>query len=277
MRRTALAAAICIAAVATAGLTGCQSGKDKADDKPSKAQQAGQSSKQSQSGKPKEPFAGLTPEEIVDRALKATTGASSLRVTGDVPDDESKGTIRIDMALNKKNECAGTLGMNGQGKADLIKTGDTVYMKYDEEFLRAQSEGESKAEADAVVTMLAGKWTKMSAKGADAKDIAGFCDLDAVLDDAESMDGDAAPGGADATITRGGTTKVDGVPALVLNAKDGKDRYTLYVATEGKPYLLRMDSKSADDPGNIAFTDFDEPVPVEAPTGNIVDLDALGG
>jgi hypothetical protein len=276
MRRTALAA-LCLAAVATAGLTGCQSGQDKADHKPRKAQQTGQSNKSSQSGKPKDPFAGLTPEEITDRALTATTGAASLRMKGDIPDDESKGTIQMDMALNKKEECAGTLGMNGQGKADLIKTGDTVYMKYDEAFLRAQSEGESKAEADAAVAMLAGKWTKMSAKGADAKDIAGFCDLDAVLGDAEDVNADASPGGEGATITRGATTKVDGAPALVLHAKEGKDRYTLYVATEGKPYLLRMDSESADDPGTVTFSDFDEPVPAQAPTGNIVDLDALTG
>lgn len=276
MRRTALAA-LCLAAAATVGVAGCQSGQDKADSKPSKARQAGQSGKPSQSGKPEGPFAGLSPEEIADRALTATTDASSLRMKGDIPDDESKGTIRMDMALNKKNECAGTLGMGGQGKADLIKTGDTVYMKYDEAFLRAQSEGESKADADAAVAMLAGKWTRMSAKGADAKDIAGFCDLDAVLGGAEDLNADASPGGENATVTRGGTATVDGVPALVLHAKDGKDSYTLYVATRGKPYLLRMDSKSADDPGTITFSDFDEPVPARKPTGNVVDLDALTG
>lgn len=249
MRRTALAA-LCLAAVATAGLTGCQSGQDKAD------------------SKPKEPFAGLTGGEIADRALKATTGASSLRMKGDVADDESDGTIRIDMALNRSGECAGTMSMGGQGKADLIKTGATLYMKYDEAFLRAQSDGESKSDTDAAVAMLAGKWTKMAVKGQDAKDIAGFCDLDSVLGGAQDSDSDA---------TRGRTTQVDGVPAIVLHEKDGKDRYTLYVATKGKPYLLRVDSESAKDPMGITFTDYQQPVPAKRPAGKILDLDAMGG
>ena len=248
MRRTALAA-LCLAAAATAGLTGCLSGENKAD------------------SKPKGPFAGLTGGEIADRAVKATTGANSLRMKGDVPDDEDGGTIGIDMALNKKGECAGTMSMAGQGKADLIKTGDTVYMKYDEAFLRAQGKGDSKADTDAVVNMLAGKWTKMSATGSDAKDIAGFCDLDSVLADAENVNSDA---------TRGKTTTIDGTPAIVLHEKDGKDRYTLYVATEGKPYLLRVDSTSAKDPGTITFSEYDKPVAADKPAGQILDLDVLG-
>ncbi|MER5909272.1 hypothetical protein ABT124_01915 [Streptomyces sp. NPDC001982] len=249
MRRTAFAA-LFLAAAATAGLTGCLPGQDKAD------------------SEPKGPFAGLSGGEITDRAVKATTAASSLRMKGDVPDDESGGTIRIDMALDKKGDCAGTMSVGGQGKADLIKTGDTVYMKYDEAFLRAQSKGEPKADTDAAVAMLAGKWTKMAAKGQDAKDIAGFCDLDSVLGGAEDVNSDA---------TRGKTTTVDGTPALVLHEKDGKDRYTLYVATEGKPYLLRIDSTSAEDPGSLTFSDYDEPVPAKKPAGKVIDLDALGG
>jgi hypothetical protein len=248
MRRTALAA-LCLATAATAGLTGCLPGLNKADDKP------------------KGPFAGLSGGEIADRSVKATTGATSLRMKGDVSDDESNGTILIDMALNKKGECAGTMSMDGQGKADLIKNGDTVYMKYDEAFLRAQGKGESKADTDAVVAMMAGKWTKMSAKGKDAKDIASFCDLDTVLAGAEDVNSDA---------NRGATTTVDGTPAIVLHEKEGQDRYTLYVATEGKPYILKVTSTSKKDPGTIAFTDYEKPVPAAAPQGKVLDLDKLG-
>ncbi|MET7732800.1 hypothetical protein ABZT02_15720 [Streptomyces sp. NPDC005402] len=264
MRRTALAA-LCIAAAATAGLTGCQPGQDKADTSSSA------SGASAGSGKPpakKEPFAGLTGGEIADRATKATTGATSLRMKGDIPDDESGATISLDVLLNKKGECAGTIGMGGKGKADLIKTGDVVYMKFDEAFLREQSEGESKADTDAAVAMLAGKWTKSKATGADAKEFEGFCDLGSVLDGAEDTDSDAS---------RGKTATVGGVPAITLHEKDGKDRYTLYVATQGKPYLLRIDSTAGADQGSVTFSDFDEPVPSQKPAGDILDLDALGG
>ncbi|MBZ3908624.1 MULTISPECIES: hypothetical protein [Streptomyces] len=239
--RTALAA-LCVAAAATFSLTGCLPGDDKADG----------------------PFAGLTGGEIADKAVKATAEADSLRMKGEMQDESAGGTVRMDMAMNKKGDCAGTLSMNGEGEAELIKVGDTLYMKYDEAFLRAQSKDSSKEEADMVVDMLAGKWTKTSAKAADSKDIAGFCDLDTVLADFEDVNSDA---------TRGKTTETGGTPAIVLDEKDGKDRYTLYVATEGKPYLLRVVSKSAKEPGDLTFTDFDKPVPAEAPKGKVIDLD----
>ncbi|MEU1009643.1 hypothetical protein ACIP4Y_18265 [Streptomyces sp. NPDC088810] len=250
MRRTALAA-LCLAATATAGLTtGCLPGQDSAD------------------SKPKGPFAGLSGGEIAERAMKATTGAPSVRLKGRITDDESKGTIDIDMALNGKGECAGTLSMDGQGKAELIRTGSTVYMRYDEKFLRAQSEGESKEDTDAAVDMLAGKWTKMAMKGQDAKDLASFCDLNSVLGDVN--DGDSAD------TARGKTTRIDGTPAIALHEKDGKERYTAYVATEGKPYLLRIDTASgAKQPEHLSFVEYGKPVPAQKPAGKIIDLDAL--
>ncbi|MDH6489549.1 hypothetical protein [Streptomyces sp. SAI-127] len=264
MRRTALAA-LCIAAAATAGLTGCQPGQDKAD---SRTSTSSASAERGKSAAKKEPFAGLTGGDIADRATKATTGASSLRMKGAIPDDESGGTISLDVLLNKKGECAGTIGMGGKGKAELIKTGDIVYMKFNEALLREQSEGESKADTDAAVAMLAGKWTKTKATGQDAKEFEDFCDLGAVLDGAEDSNSDAS---------RGSTATVDGAPAITLHEKDGKDRYTLYVATEGKPYLLRIDSTAGADQGSVTFSDFDEPVPAKKPAGEILDLDALGG
>lgn len=273
MRRTTLAA-LCLATVTVAGVAGCLPGDNKAADKPTDkpADKSAGKTAGNAAAKPKGPFDGLTGGEIAERALAATSGASSLRMTGDVPDDESGGTIRIDMALDKRGECAGTMSMNGEGKADLVKTGTTLYMRYDEKFLRAQSEGSSKEETDGVVAMLAGKWTKMAATGADAKDIAGFCDLDSVLADFKDTGS-----GAGAGVTRGTTTTLDGVPAVAVTEKDGKDTYTMYVAGEGKPHILRLDSKSAKDPGTITLSDYDKPVAARKPTGEILDLDALGG
>ncbi|MGW0706061.1 hypothetical protein ACWD4G_08870 [Streptomyces sp. NPDC002643] len=242
MRRTALAA-LCIAAAATVSLTGCLPGSE-----------------------PKEegPFAGMTGGEIADKSVKATSGAESLRMKGEIQDDSAGGAVQLDMALNKKGDCAGTMSMGGEGKAELVKVGDTLYMKYDEAFLRAQSKGSSEEETDMVVEMLAGKWTKTSATAEDSEDIAGFCDLDTVLADFDDVNSDA---------TRGKTTTVDGTPAIVLDERDGKDRYTLYVATEGEPYLLRVVSKTAKEPGDITFTDYNKPVPAEAPKGKVIDLD----
>ncbi|GGV50030.1 hypothetical protein [Streptomyces griseoflavus] len=265
MRRTALAA-LALAAVTATGLTGCAGGDKESTGSP--ADRAGQSTAKEpkSSPKPEEPFAGLTGGQIAEKAFAATTAAPSLRMKGSVPDDASGGAIEVDMALDKRGECAGTMGMDGQGEAELIKTGDTVYLRYDEKFLRAQSEGEPRGEVDAAVALLAGKWMKTSATGADAEDLAGFCDLGEVLGGAEKGDADAA---------RGAVTTIDGTPAITLTAQDGEDRFTLYVATEGEPYLLRLDSASATDPGTLSFTDYGTPVAAKKPTGEILDLDTL--
>ncbi|KFG75119.1 hypothetical protein [Streptomyces mutabilis] len=255
--------ALFLAAVATASLTGCQSGQDDT---------GGTDAASTGSAPPSaEPFAGLSAAEISERAFEATTGARSLRMTGDVPDEESGGTIRIDLALDRKGECAGTMSMNGQGEAELIKTGDTVYLKYDERFLRAQSEGQPQADTEALVSLLAGRWTKMSATGPDAKDMTTFCDLDTMLDGAHDG-GDGEP-----TVTRGKATTVDGTPAITLRETDGPDRSTLYIASEGEPYLLRYEDESETGAGALTFGDYDEPVPADAPTGDVIDLDTMNG
>lgn len=293
-RRTTFTA-LFLAAMATASLTGCQSGQDgsgraggsdgtgatasasstasgqKADaDKDTNSEKSPSASASASASA--EPFAGLSADEISDRALEATTGARSLRMTGDVPDEESGGTIRIDLALDREGECAGTMSMDGQGEAELIKTGDAVYMKYDERFLRAQSKGEPQADTEALVSLLAGRWTKMSATGPDAKDMTSFCDLDSMLND---TDGDADD--SDPVLTRGEATTVDGTPVLVLWETDGADRSKLYIASEGKPYLVRFESKSENDAGTLTFSDYDEPVPADAPTGDVIDLEAMNG
>ncbi|WP_226030401.1 hypothetical protein [Streptomyces hyderabadensis] len=292
-RRTALTALL-LAAGATACLTGCQSGQDgdsASDGTARSAASSGGSATTSPSASAPgstaspaatsasasapasgEPFAGLTAEEISERALKATTGARSLRMTGSVPDEESGNTIKIDIALDRRGDCAGTMGMDGQGEAELIKTGDTLYLKYDERFLRAQSKGQPQADTEAVVSLLAGQWTSMSAGGADAKEMAGFCDLDKLLEDAGG-DGDDGP----TKVTRGKATTVDGTPAFTLHETDGSERSTVYIATEGKPYLLRFESGSEREPGALSFTGYDEPVPAQKPSGEIIDLDDLGG
>ncbi|MGW0461053.1 hypothetical protein [Streptomyces tendae] len=277
--RTALAALL-LAAGATACLTGCRSGQDDtssgdttrpAESTASAASaQSASASPSASTPTPKEPFTGLTGAQISERALKATTQARSLRMSGTVPDEESGGTIKIDIALDRRGDCAGTMGMNGQGEAELIKTGDTLYLKYDERFLRAQSKGEPQADTEALVSLLAGRWTKMSAGGADAKEMAGFCDLDKLLENAGDSNDDTPT-----TVTRGKATTVDGTPAFTLYEADGSERNTVYVATEGKPYLLRFESGSKQEPGALSFTGYDEPVPAESPSGEVLDLDGM--
>ncbi|MEU5897746.1 MULTISPECIES: hypothetical protein [Streptomyces] len=251
LRRTAAVAAALVAA--TVGLTACgsESGKDK----------------------PKEPFAGMSGTEIVDKAVEATKGATSLRLVGDIDDDET-GRMKMDLALDTSGKCAGTMATADEGSFDLIVPGNgTVYMKYDEKFLRAQSKGEPADQTAAAVEMLADRWSKTKASGADAKDIAGMCDLDDLLAEFE--------GEINSNARRGATTELDGTPAIRIDAHDAEEKYTIYVATEGKPYLLKIidaeAKKTGPGPEHITFSKYDKPVKTTPPAGKVIDLDKLGG
>ncbi|MFI1679234.1 hypothetical protein [Streptomyces sp. NPDC020607] len=258
LRRTAAVAAALVAA--TVGLTACGT----------------ESGKASGSGKPKEPFAGMSGTEIVDKAVEATKGATSLRLAGGIDDDET-GRMKMDLALDTSGKCAGTMSMADEGSFDLIVPGNgTVYMKYDEKFLRSQSKGEPEDQTAAAVEMLADRWSKTKASGADAKDIAGMCDLDDLLKEFE--------GEINSNARRGATTELDGTPAIKIDAHDAEEKYTIYVATEGKPYLLKITDAEATKsagaektaPEHLTFSEYDKPVKTTPPAGKVIDLDKLG-
>ncbi|MFD9908773.1 hypothetical protein [Streptomyces sp. NPDC059063] len=251
-RRTAFAA-LCIATAATVTLTACGGDSDKDGKKTGKATES------------KAPFAGLSGPDIVAKSVKATTGAKSLTLKGSTPDGQGS-VVDMDIALSTRGECVGTLSVGGQGQLDLIGNRTSVYMRPDAEFIRTDAKGESKEDTKAAVDTMADRWSKMSAKSSDAKDLAVFCDLDTILGEFK---------GVDSTARRGKETTVDGTPALTLHESEGKDRYTIYVATEGKPYLLKVVNETAKKPETLTFTDYDKPVKATAPKGDVLDLDKL--
>ncbi|MET9483268.1 hypothetical protein [Streptomyces sp. NPDC006638] len=259
-RRGALAA-LCAAAVLTLPACGTGTGGDNGP-----AKKATKSTKTAKATKKPAPFADQSGPEVLDRAFAATRAATSLTLKADMPDPE--GRVAVDVALDKKGDCAGTMSMNGQGTVTLTKTGQTVYMKYDEELLRSQGKGQPKAEVDAAVDMLADRWIKADAKEPDAKDLVGFCDLDELLSAFE---------GGDSVARKGPASTVDGQPALTLTETDGSSDYTVHVAAAGKPYLLKIVWTGKEE-GTMAFSEFDRPVAAQVPADkDVVDLANLDG
>jgi predicted small secreted protein len=211
------------------------------------------------------PFAGEGDGgDLATKAIKANRAATSFTVKGNISDPD-EGNVTVDLAVDHKGDCKGTVGLGGQGSMDLVKTGKTVYMSYDEKLLRAQSKGESKADTDAAVKMLVGHWVKSTSSDPDVKDLASMCDIDELL-------GTFDP--TDTAADKGEDTTVDGQKAATLTEKDGKETYTMYVATEGTPYLLKMGIAGGDQPSMLTFSGFDKPVGATAPAKkDIVDLD----
>jgi hypothetical protein len=89
------------------------------------------------------------------------------------------------------------------------------------------------------------------------------------------------PFGSFGKATKGDPTKVDGSPAipLVVTDKAHKDStYTFYVATEGKPYLLKVVYKGSDFRSTTSFSAFDKPLDVRAPAkADVLDMSSLTG
>lgn len=145
------------------------------------------------------------------------------------------------------------------------KTGDTVYTKLDEALLREQSKGEPKADVDAAVELIAGRWMESKASDPDTEDSIEFCDLKGLLKEFEAGDNAAR---------KKGPTKVAGKPALRLTEKEGAETFTIDVSAEGAPYILRVASRGGEEPMTMNLSEFDVPVVAEKPAAkDIVDLE----
>ncbi|MFF9499186.1 hypothetical protein [Streptomyces sp. NPDC014656] len=238
-------AAICLTVVA--GVTGCGKGDDK----------------------PADPFAGLSADDIADKAIEATKNVTALRVKGSFADEGE--TMTVDMAVDDKNNCKGSMENPKGGKAEIIGTGDAAYMKGDDAFWKSTMGGEdsSAEETGAISTLLKGRWMKTPA-GDESP--AAFCDLKSITKD---MDEDTPRKG----LTREADADVDGTPVAVLKGKPEKDGETptFYVAKDSaKPYILRVVTTGGDEPGTVDLSDFDKPVDAAAPPADqVMDMEAL--
>ncbi|MFI8367280.1 hypothetical protein [Streptomyces sp. NPDC085466] len=244
-RKLWAATTICLTAVV--GLTGCGKGDDKAAD----------------------PFAGLSADAIADKAVEATKNVTALHMNGSGTNDGEEMTL--DFAVDDKGNCKGSMEAPKGGKAEVIGTGGTSYMKGDDAFWKSSGgeEGSSAEEAGAISTLLNGRWMKMPA-GEDGP--AAFCDLKSITKD---MDEETPRKG----MTREADADVDGTAAVVLKGKPEKngETSTFYVAKDSaKPYILRVVTTGGEEPGTVTLSDFDKPVEVTAPPADqVVDMEQL--
>lgn len=209
------------------------------------------------------PFAGLSGPQIANKAIKT---ADSLTLDANLK--MADGQMKAFMALDTKGQCAGTITMGPTGTMELIKTGKDAYMRFDEAFLREQNKGGSPEETEAALKMLKGRWLKTDVTDPEAKEGLEMCELGTMLNEFETGINFAK---------RGEETTVNGKKALTLTEKDGDTTYKIYVATEGEPYLLKIEQKGGEEPGTMSFTDYNKPVPAKKPAAkDILDLDKLG-
>jgi hypothetical protein len=77
-------------------------------------------------------------------------------------------------------------------------------------------------------------------------------------------------------VTKGKPKTIDGKQAITLTSGTSSDEGALYVATEGEPYPLRIESTKGE--GKVDFTGYGDPVKIEAPPSDlVVDVTKLPG
>ena len=248
LRRNALAA---LCAALAVGLTGCASTDGGSGAAGTKAEAA---------ATPKPGLADLSAQRISDRAFAAMRSTTSLTMSLDGIVDGEPTTFR--MAIDTASDCVGEMSVDG-GTVELVKHGKNIYMKYDDAFWKSQG-----ADGRASAELINGRWMKTTSADPDFDDMASTCDLDNFIEEFES-------GATDAR--KGSLTTVDGSPAVPLIEKDGKETDTAYIATQGKPYILKIVTKGGKEPGTISFSDFNRPVHAKTPAAkDIIDLASLG-
>jgi hypothetical protein len=193
--------------------------------------------------------AAKDPEAIVAAATKAIEGVHSVEVYGSVNDASPRDEIRFDLHLVNGRGATGSLSEHGLAFR-LVTIGKLAYVKATPAFWD-QFGGAS------VAAQLHGRWLRAPA---DRGDFASFASL---TDVHKLIAGLLAGHGA---LTKGTTSTVDGRGVIAVD--DASRQGSLYVATSGPAYPVRIQNKSSDS-GQIDFRRFDAPVTLRAPAQSV--------
>jgi hypothetical protein len=207
-------------------------------------------------------LAAKSAEEIQDETVEAMRSAKSMTL-----DFQQTGAQQTSMnlSLTKSGECKGSIGLEG-ANAEVVRVDGTSYMKPDTKFWE-QSAG-SPEQAQLIEATVGDRWVEA---GTGQDDFASFCDLDTVLKGLDEDKGDKKD-----NTEKGDESEVRGTPTITLISKEDGETTTVHIATEGEPYILRMEIEGGDEPGEAEFSEFNETVDVQAPADS-VNLNELGG
>ena len=188
------------------------------------------------------PLAGLTGDQIANKTVADLKAASSVHFAGTIA--ESGSTYIVNMTAGTTN-CTGTLGIQGKGSFALLKTGQTIWIKPDNQFWT------SNGATSAVLQVVGGKWIQSTTSDSNLTSVSELCSPAQLADSFGSKLNEVA---------KGATTTIDGQSALQL--KDLKDSNSAYVTVSAAPEFLRLNGGSS---GQLDFSDYNATVNVSAP------------
>lgn len=200
------------------------------------------------------------------------TGTLSNTVDGKTADGTpvAAGTsVKMDLAVDKKGNCRGTVQLAGTGSLSIIKTAELVHVNGDAEFWRsiAAQKKASKKQENAVVGAFAAHWVRIPTSNPQARQMSAACDQVTPLTSV----------GANAVKAREtGISVIDGRAVVAVSAETAQGQEeTYWIATDGTPHLLKA-LVGGGTAGEIAYSAFNTPVDTTPPADSeIIDIAKL--
>jgi hypothetical protein len=199
--------------------------------------------------------ASKPPVRVLADAKAAATSASSAHVSGSIKSNGTPTTLDLTTARNKGAK--GSMSTNGL-RFDLVRIGDTVYIRGTDEFYKHFA-------GAAVAQLLHGKWLKASATHGRLKSLAPLTSIGALFSGISSQHG---------KLVNDGKTTYKGQDVVAI--RDTSDGSKLYVAATGKAYPVAIIGDKKNKSGTIAFGDWNKSVSLSAPS-DAIDVGQFGG
>jgi hypothetical protein len=194
--------------------------------------------------------ASKSANQIVAAATSAINGAKSFTYGGTTRSSGVPTGLKI--SLSSAGDGQGTLTSSGQ-PVKLIKIGDTLYVSSTVAFW-TKNLGASAGQT------LGTKWVSASSTDSDYAGIANLFEASEITGQFLSTSG--------TTWTKGKTSTVNGQPVVAVVGKSGSTVNTVYVATTGKAYVIRISAPGGNG-GTLNFTNYNKPVNPTAPPNPI--------
>lgn len=209
-------------------------------------------------------FADESAETITAETKKDMLALESVHMVGEITTDDE--LIALDIALDTSGNCDGTieLGEDGESGFDIRSIDGTSWLKPTEAFW-TQFAGEA---APTIIDAAGSSWVIFPGEQADQ--FAELCDLDQFL---EGFGDDE-----DTKVEVGETSEIDGQEVVAIETEsDSGDPVTGFVTVEEPHYLLKIEA-NGEEPGELVFSEFDEPLDLAAPSEDeVFDLTDLSG
>ncbi|WP_406838874.1 hypothetical protein ACICHK_26810 [Streptomyces sp. AHU1] len=196
--------------------------------------------------------------QLLDDAYRTMKSLKSVTVDGDTTPAHGK-SLTSHLTTDLRTTCAFKSSMGSGAALEQIRIKETDYIRPNRAYLDQWSGRKTTGAAEQ------SRWIKKLSSESEPGDGLSDCTW---------------PFTAFGRAKKGGPASVDGRRAIALVVTDEKVKdgtYTLYVATEGKPYLLKVDYKGPDFRTTTTFSAFDEPLEVKPPAEDeVLDLSGIG-